>query len=115
MSFLPSQTAVADFGLAVSRKWTGQDGQQKEETCFVDCRCFGKQAETLNKYCKKGSPLFIDGRLTLDQWNDKEGNKRSKHRITIESFQFLANGQGKIEGTKVNEMPEEAQDSDIPF
>ena len=68
LSYLPSQTAVVDFGIAVNRRWTGQDGQQREEVCFVDCRAFGKPAETINKYCKKGKPLMLEGRLTFDSW-----------------------------------------------
>ena len=89
LSYLPSQTAVVDFGLAVNRKWKGQDGTMKEDTCFVDCRAFGKQAENLNNFCKKGNPLFIEGRLTFDSWTAKDGSKHSKHRVTVESFQLL--------------------------
>jgi single-strand DNA-binding protein len=89
LSYLPNQTAVVDFGLAVNRKWKGQDGTMKDEVCFVDCRIFGKPAETLNKYCKKGNPLFIEGRLTFDSWTGKDGSKHSKHRVTVETFQLL--------------------------
>jgi single-strand DNA-binding protein len=92
LSYLPSQTAVVDFGIATNRKWTGQDGQQREEVCFVDCRAFGKTAENINKYCRKGKPLMVEGRLTLDQWTAQDGQKRSKHRVTVESFQFLPGG-----------------------
>ena len=93
LSYTPSQTPVVDFGLATNRKWTGQDGTQREETCFVDCRSFGRQAETMNKYLTKGSPVFIEGRLTFDSWTAQDGSKRSKHRVTVETFQFLR-GQG---------------------
>ena len=71
LSYLPSQTAVVDFGLAVNRKWKSQDGNMKDEVCFVDCRAFGKPAENLNKFCKKGNPLFIEGRLIFDSWTAK--------------------------------------------
>jgi len=99
LSYLPSQTAVVDFGLAVNRKWKGQDGTMKEEACFVDCRVFGKPAETLNKYCKKGNPLFIEGRLTFDSWTGKDGSKHSKHRVTVETFQLLGTpNKGKTDG-----------------
>jgi single-strand DNA-binding protein len=98
LSYLPSQTAVVDFGLAINRNWTGQDGQKKDEVCFVDCRCFGKSAETINKYCKKGNPLLVEGRLSFEQWKDKDGRPRSRHRVTVESFQFL-DGAKKIENT----------------
>ncbi|MCK5472476.1 MAG: single-stranded DNA-binding protein, partial [Planctomycetes bacterium] len=78
LSYLPSQTAVVEFGLAMNRKWKGQDGQMKEETCFVDCRAFGKLAENINKYLSKGRPLFVEGRLTFDSWTAQDGSKRSK-------------------------------------
>src|SRR5664279_2543331 len=80
LRYLPSQTAVVEFGLAINRKYKGQDGSMKEETCFVDCQVFGKQAETLNKYCKKGNPLFVEGRLKFDSWTKQDGSKASKLR-----------------------------------
>lgn len=94
MKFLPSNTAVANFGLAINRKWTDQQGNKKDETCFVDCVAFGKQAETINQYVKKGDPFFIDGRLKLDQWEDKQGGKRSKLSVVVEGFQFIRSGDG---------------------
>ena len=89
LSYLPSQTAVVDFGLAVNRRWTGKDGSQRDETCFVDCRAFGRMAENINKYLSKGRPLFVEGRLTFNSWTAQDGTKRSKHRVTVENFQFL--------------------------
>ena len=89
LSYLPSQTAVVELGLAVNRRWKGQDNQQREETCFVDCRAYGRQAETLNQYMNKGKPILIEGRLQYDTWEGKDGTKRSKHRVIIERFQFL--------------------------
>ncbi len=120
LSYLPSQTAVVDIGLATGRKWTGQDGQQKEETCFVDCRMFGKRAEVINKYLKKGDPIFIEGRLTFDSWTSQDGAKRSKLRVTIESFEFLGSAGGD-RGQREAEQPMPADDvqeppkDDIPF
>ena len=89
MSYLPSQTPVVEFGLAVNRRWRDQQSQQREETCFIDCRCYGKQAETINQYMSKGRPILIEGRLQFDQWEGKDGSKHSKHRIFVERFQFL--------------------------
>lgn len=89
LKFMPNQTAVCDFGLAINRTWTGQDGVKKEDTTFVDCSCFGKTAEILAKYKKKGDPLFVEGRLKLDQWEAQDGSKRSKMRVVVENFQFL--------------------------
>lgn len=90
MSYLPSQTPLVDFGLAMTRRWRGQDGEQREDTCFVDCRCFGKHAETFNQYMSKGSPVLIEGRLQLDTWEDKAGRKRSKLRVIVERFHFIS-------------------------
>jgi single-strand DNA-binding protein len=111
MSFTPSQTAVVDFGLAINRKWTGADGQKKEETCFVDCTAFAKTGEAINKYCKKGSPLFVEGRLDFSSWQDKaSGAKRSKLKVIVDNFQFI--GSANTEGTTVNETPK--QDDEFP-
>ena len=127
LSYTPNQTAVVDFGLAVNRRWTGQDGSQRDETCFVDCRMFGKRAEVVNKYCKKGNPLFIEGRLTFDSWEAQDGTKRSKLRVTVENFEFLGGGGGGSAGGGGGQAgqsygggaPAPAQppvsDDDIPF
>ncbi|MCE5186433.1 MAG: single-stranded DNA-binding protein [Planctomycetaceae bacterium] len=94
LSYLPSQTPVVEFGLAISRKFKKQDGSQGEETCFVDCQMFGKRAEVVNKYFKKGEPIFVEGRLKFDQWNAQDGSKRSKLRVFVENFEFLGKGGG---------------------
>ncbi len=94
MSYLPSQTPVVELGLAVNRRWKSQDNQNREETCFIDCRAYGRQAETINQYVKKGQQILLEGRLTFDQWEGKDGTKRSKHRVTVERFQFLGGGRG---------------------
>lgn len=80
--------SVATIGIAVNRKWTGQDGQLREEVTFVDCDAWGKTAETMAKYLSKGRPVFIEGRLKLDQW-EKEGQKHSKLKVVVESFNFI--------------------------
>jgi single-strand DNA-binding protein len=98
LSYLPSQTAVVEFGLAVNRRWTGRDGEKKEETCFVDCKAFGRPAENINKYLSKGRPVFVEGRLTFDSWTAQDGTRRSRHRVTVENFQFLPGGPGAAAG-----------------
>ena len=98
LSYLPSQTAVVEFGLAVNRTWTGKDGQKKEETCFIECKAFARQAETINKYLSKGRPVLIEGRLKFDSWTAQDGSKRSKHSVIVETFQFLASGQSQGQG-----------------
>ena len=82
-------STVGNIGVAVSRKWKDASGEQKEETCFVDCEAWGKTAEIIAKYTAKGHPIYLEGRLKLDQWEDKDGSKRSKIKVVVESFQFL--------------------------
>jgi single-strand DNA-binding protein len=95
LKYLPSQTAVVEFGLACNRKFKGQNGEDREEVTFVDCSAFGKQAEVLNQYCTKGKPLFIQGRLKYDSWEDKQGGgKRSRITVVIENFQFIGGREG---------------------
>lgn len=89
LSYLPNNTPVVEFGLAINRKWKSQSGDLKDETCFVDMRAYGRQAETLNQYMNKGKPILIEGRLKFDQWQGKEGEKRSKLYVIVEGFQFL--------------------------
>ena len=85
LSYIPtSNTPVVDFGLAVNRRFKGANGEERDEVTFVDCSAFGKQAEVINQYCQKGKQLFIQGRLKLDQWEDKQGGgKRSKMRVVV--------------------------------
>lgn len=89
LRYLPNNTPVANIGLAINRKWKNRDGESQEETTYVDCESFGKQAEIINQYCRKGKPLYIDGRLKLDQWQDREGQKRSRMKVVVENFQFI--------------------------
>jgi len=129
LSYTPNQTAVVDFGMATNRRWTGQDGSQREETCFVDCRMFGKRAEVINKYCKRGNPLFVEGRLTFDSWEAQDGSKRSKLRVTVENFEFISGGGGGGGGGGADQTrqstgsmnshgsqgPQQTGEDDIPF
>lgn len=92
LSYTPSQTAVVEFGLATNRRWNDQSGNQRDETCFVDCQMYGKRAEVINKYLHKGNPLFIEGRLKFDSWQAQDGSKRSKLRVFVENFEFISGG-----------------------
>ena len=94
--YVSSGTPVAGLGLAVNRRWKNQEGQMQEETTFVDVDAFGRQAETIGQYLKKGRPVMVEGRLKLDQWDDKQtGQKRSKLGVVLENFQFLdSRGEG---------------------
>jgi len=88
-----SNQAVATIGLAVNRRWRSPDGEEREEVTFVDCEAWGKTAETMSRYLAKGRPVFIEGRLKLDQW-EKEGQKHSKMKVVVEGFQFIDSKQG---------------------
>jgi single-strand DNA-binding protein len=95
LKYLPSQMAVVEFGLAMNRKWRTAEGQDREEVCFVDCSAFGKTGEVINQYCTKGKPLLVEGRLKLDQWEDKQGGgKRSRLTVVVENFTLLSAGPG---------------------
>lgn len=96
LRYLPnSNTAVAAIGLAVNRRFRTQSGEDREEVAFVDCEAFGRTAETMSQYLRKGRPVFIEGRLKLDQWDDKQsGQKRSKLKVVVEGFQFIDSGGG---------------------
>jgi single-strand DNA-binding protein len=90
MKFLPSGTPVAEFGLAVNRKWVDQATKEaREAVTFVDCKAMGRQAEVLSQHVRKGSPLFIEGRLDFRQWEGPDGGKRSKLDVFVENFQFV--------------------------
>lgn len=84
-----SNLAIAKIGLAVNRRWKSPEGEQREETTFVDCEAFGRTAEVMSQYLAKGRPVFLEGRLKLDQWEDQQGQKRSKLVVVVESFQFI--------------------------
>ena len=95
MKYLPSQTAVVEFGVACNRRFKTAAGEDKDEVTFVDCTSFGKQAEVINQYFTKGKPIFIEGRLKYDQWEDKQGGgKRHKLTVVIENFQFVGGRDG---------------------
>ena len=94
LRYTPSNTPVCKLGLAVNRRYKTQSGEKQEETTFVDCTAFGKTAEVLNQYLKKGRPVYLEGRLKLNQWQDQQGNNRSKLEVIVESFEFLDSGGG---------------------
>ena len=97
----PSGMSICKIGLAVNRVTTTQDGNKKEEVTYVDCDAFGKQAETISRWMSKGKGILIEGRLRLDQWDDKAtGQPRSKLGVVVENFQFVGGrGEGDASGT----------------
>jgi len=93
LRYTPKGTAVAKLGLAVNRSWTTETGEKREEATFVDVDAFGKQAEVISQYLRKGRSLLVEGRLRLETWDDKAtGAKRSKLGVVLESFSFLDSG-----------------------
>ena len=125
---------VGNFGIAMNRKFKSASGEEREEVTFVDCEAWGRTAEIMKQYLTKGRPVFIEGRLKLDQWEDKEGKKQSRLRVVVENFQFIGapagagggngggnggggNGGGYSKGS--TQAPSESHstvpDADIPF
>ena len=99
-----NNTAIANLSLAVNRRYRNNAGEMQEETTFVDCEAWGRTAETMGKYLSKGRPVFIEGRLRLDQWEDREGNKRSKLVVVIDTFTFVdSRGGGGTSGNRDGE------------
>jgi single-strand DNA-binding protein len=96
--YTPKGTALANLGLAVNRVYTTEGGEQKEEVTFIDIEVWGRQAETAGQYLAKGRPVFVEGRLKLDSWEDKEsGQKRNKLKVVAERVQFLGAPRGGAE------------------
>ncbi|MFO0829996.1 MAG: single-stranded DNA-binding protein [Phycisphaerales bacterium] len=95
---IPSGQSVAQFGLAVNRKFRTKEGEDREETTFVDCEAWGRAGEIIAQYMSKGKPLFVEGRLKLDSWEDKDGKKQSKLRVVVEEFQFIGGRDGNSGG-----------------
>ncbi len=116
--------SVAEIGLAVNRRFKDRDGNDREETTFVDCEAWGRTAEVMAQYLAKGRPVFVEGRLKLDSWQDQSGNKRSKMRVVVEGFQFIdskggGGGGGNAGGRSAPQREPAATsssiDDDIPF
>lgn len=137
MKYLPSGSAVTNFGLAMSEKYTDREsGDLKETVCFVDVEAWGRQAEVANEYLSKGSPVFIEGSLKFDSWETPEGEKRSKLRVRVFRLQLIGGRRDEDEagGGYTDAIPSEpsqaqseqiqdqsaggsatATDDDIPF
>jgi len=99
LRYTPKGTAIAKIGVAVNRVWTNEAGEKKEEVTFVDVDVFGRTAENVGQYMRKGRPILIEGRLRLDQWDDKQtGQKKSKLGVVAETVQFLGSASGGGEG-----------------
>lgn len=124
----PKGTSICQFGLAVNREWKDEGGQKREEVMFIDVEAWGKTGDVIAKYMFKGRPLFVEGRLKLEQWEDKAtGQKRSKLKVVAENFQFVGgkvdeNDKSRAVAAKdAQEAPAAAKagqstvDEDVPF
>lgn len=88
--YLPNGTAITQIGLAINRTWTDDKKEKHEETTFLDVEFFGRKAEVIGEHFKKGKPIYVEGRLKLDSWDDKaSGQKRTKLKVVGETFEFL--------------------------
>ncbi len=105
MRITPTGLAIASTAIATSRKFKSQTGEHKEETCFVDITFFGRTAEIAHQYLRKGSKVLVDGRLKLDQWTDTNGQKKSKHSVTVETMQMLGGKSSENYNKQPNQMP----------
>ena len=95
IKYTPKGTAIAVFGIATNRSYTLESGEKREEVTFVDCEAYARLAEVIGEYCKKGKPIFVEGRLKLDTWDDKtSGQKRSKMKVIVEVMQLLGSRDG---------------------
>ncbi len=98
LRYTPDGTPVCDFGLAINRQYQGRDGEKKEEVCFVDITFWRRRGEVVSEYFKKGDPIFVEGRLQLDQWETPDG-RRSKLKVIGENFEFVGSASGGAQGS----------------
>lgn len=119
MRYTPKGSAVGNLCLAINRKYKTEAGELIEEASFIDCTAWGKSAETLAQYCRKGSQLMVDGRLAQESWEDKStGQKRTKLKVVVEGFQFIGSAKRQEENPKAKidpqDVPGATQDNDAP-
>ena len=111
-----SDMAVAQLSIAVNRQYKDKSGEQVKETTFVDCEAWGRTAEVMSQYLSKGKPVFVEGRLKLDQWQDKDGSNRSKLKMVIEKFEFVdSKGSQTSAPSETETVPTTPPPDDIPF
>ena len=108
LRYTTAGAAIGNSAIAVTRKFN-VNGEKCEETCFIDITFFGKQAEIANQYLGKGSKLLVEGRLKFDQWQDNNGQNRSKHTVAVENMEMLGDGQraGNNQGGYSNQRPQQ--------
>lgn len=109
---------VCNFGLALNRSYKDSEGNKKDETTFVDVECFGPRAEAVGRFFTKGRAIFVEGRLKLDQWESKEGEKRSAIRVVLDNFEFVDSRQesqnNQPDGSATSSVPSTPSQSNSP-
>jgi len=103
VKFLANDLAVANFGLAVNEKYKDKDGNKKESVTFFDCEAWGRTAELIGQYLNKGNPCYVEGKLRLDTWDDKDGQKKSKLKIVVDVVQFLGGKRDESERPAIDD------------
>ena len=104
---MPSGMKVSTFGIAVNERWTGKDGEKREDVLFLDVDAFGNQVEVIMQYFNKGKPILVEGKLKYRTWESDDGGKRSKHSMVLDRFSFV--------GDRGSDNGAAAKDDDIPF
>jgi single-strand DNA-binding protein len=116
VKYTPKGTAVVSFGIAINRNYTLEGGEKREEVTFIDLEAFSRTAEVIGEYCKKGHPIYVEGRLKLDTWDDKTtGSKRSRLKVVVDSFEFLASKQDGEQRGPQRKAPPVDPDDDCPI
>ncbi len=124
LRYTPGGKPVGSFSLATSERWTSPDGEKKESTTWHNIVVWGKPAEVMKEYLRKGQEVYIEGRIDNRSWTDKEGNKRYTSEVVVQNFQFIGNRQGGGDDTGAAPRPPEdmpqpadrgAGDEDLPF
>jgi single-strand DNA-binding protein len=108
LRYTPSGTPVCEFGLAINRTYTGRDGEQREDTCFVDVTMWRRRGVVISEYLKKGDPIFVEGRLKYDTWESPDG-RRSKLSVTATNFEFIGRASGQGGGGQRESRPASRQ------
>ncbi len=106
LKYLPSGSAIAKSAIATSHRYKAQNGEQKEEVCFLDFTVFGKGAEILNQYVKKGSKVMLEGRLIFEQWQANDGSNRNRHTLRVDEFKFLDSKNDSMGAGSYNQAPQ---------
>lgn len=104
---------VANFSLAVTRSWKGQDGQMQDQTSFINCVAWGKPGEIIAQYVQKGAPLLVSGRLDQRTYQDKDGNNRQAVEVVVEDFNFVGGGRGDDAGAPARSSSSNSKSNDV--